>query len=230
MQHEVDSIAGDDGWVAHFITKMNEKFGDLPEDEKPMVGVDIWQGSNLPLSAEPTYDYNSILDFVQTHYLTPEFGTEYMPAIIKHNEIFDDYAVVEELEEGTCCVLPCECPEGCDQWGNPVNCVCDDVDSEQDCINNYPGRGFQSDIEVLEGVAVLFLSDGDNFREQEQRVLPWLHGGLVKSAYYTVGFMFTSTPNEENLQILSSLTHGHYFPAEDMDALNLIIDTLLQQS
>ena len=147
-------------------------------------------------------------------------GTRFTPPINHHNGVFNDYAVLgEELEGGLCCGVP---------PGNaPWDYVCDDVDSEQDCVDNYPGRDFQADIEVIEGVAVLFLSDGGS-----ADLNVWSHmleNGGVKSAYYTIGFGDADGINTQ-LELLSSSTEGHYFPASDLDALNFIIDTLLQQS
>ena len=204
-------------WVEYFVTKMNEKFGDLPEDEKPAIGVDVWNATVVH-SQLPTYNYDSVLAFVQENYVTGG-GTSFSPPINYHNGIFDDYAVTEEGEGGLCCSVP---PDD-----DPLDYVCDDVDSEQDCVDNYPGRDFQADIEVIEGVAVLFLSDG-----LSQDVTQWtqmLETGGVKSAYYTIGFGEAADIFAQ-LELLSSSTEGNYFPASDLDALNFIIDTLLQQS
>ena len=244
MINDVNTIKN---WVGDFIDKMNEKFGDLPEDEKPMIGVDIWN-DELMDSQLPTYDYDSVFDFVMDKYVASGW-TEFTPAIRHHNDvIFDEYAVLgEELERGLCCGespdcggSACEYPywddydgESDAEPGDPISgcCLptCDYVDSEQDCVDNYPGRDFYADIELLEGVAVLFLSDGEAQDPTIWGPMIAMPGPGVKSAYYTIGFGDADGINTQ-LEFLADGTEGHYFPASDLDALNFIVDTLLQQS
>jgi len=216
-------------WVENLIEKMNAKFETLPEDEKPMIGVDMWD-TTVKHSQLPTYDYDSVFDFVNVEY-EPSGGTFFKPPIIHHNGVFDNYAVTEEGEGGLCCSVP---PDD-----NPLDYVCDDVDSEQDCMDNYPGRDFQADIEVIEGVAVLFLSDGGS-QDRDWAAGDWTGGGEpgwapllleegVKSAYYTIGLGVGA--DIAQLELLSSSTGGHNFIASvEGDELNFIVDTLLQQS